>query len=71
MRIYYTTSNNGDGSSSVEFFSDKECIGVLEEANPESYAGGEGGGYFDFEGSITNIDIASLADVLAEIREDS
>jgi hypothetical protein len=53
LRVYYTTANNGDGSSSVKFFESQECIDLLEEHDPDSYGSGEGGSYFDIEGAIT------------------
>lgn len=50
--MYYTTVNNGDGSSSVEFFYDRESIELLEEHDPETYSGGEGGGSFQYSGDL-------------------
>ncbi len=70
MRVFYTTTDNGDGSSSVSFYESKECIELLEEANPETYGSGEGGSYFDVEGTITGITIETLEDVKAEIADE-
>lgn len=58
-RIYYTAVDNGDGYARVEFFSNKECIRELEDLEPEYYRG-EGGGYFDITGEITNIKIYDM-----------
>lgn len=69
MRIYYTTTNNGDGSASVSFYESQECIDLLEEDDPETYGMGEGGSFFDVEGTITGITVETLADVQAEIEE--
>lgn len=69
MRIFYTTSNNGDGSASVHFFESQECIDLLEDHDPETYASGEGGGWFDVEGTITGIEIQSLAEVQQDIED--
>lgn len=62
-RVYFTTSNNGDGSSSVHFYDSQECIERLEEADPEGYSQGEGGGWFVIEGDITGITVDTMADV--------
>lgn len=70
MRIFYTTTNNGDGSSSVAFYDSQECIDKLEEHDPETYGSGEGGSYFDVEGTITGITIETMEDVLEEIGDD-
>jgi hypothetical protein len=69
MRIFYTTTNNGDGSSSVSFYESQECIDMLEESDPETYGSGEGGSYFDVEGTITGITIETMEDVLAQIAD--
>lgn len=56
MRVFYTTSDNGDGSNSVEFFDSQECIDWLEsDENPSSddYQSGEGGSYFDVPDGTT------------------
>lgn len=66
MRVYYTTSNNGDGSASVHFFDSKECITYLEDKDPETWGMGEGGSYFDVEGSVTEITISTLDQVKSE-----
>lgn len=47
MRYYFTTRDNGDGSSSVEFFESREAIQFAEEHWPEEYGSGEGGGWLD------------------------
>jgi hypothetical protein len=62
MKLYYTTSNNGDGSASVEFFEEQKCIELLEEADPETYGMGEGGSWMEVpDGTeITGIEIRSL-----------
>lgn len=41
MKIYLITSDNGDGSSSIEFW-DEDITDLLEEDDPESYWGNEG-----------------------------
>lgn len=64
MRVYFTTQNNGDGSSSVMFFDSQECIDYLEDIDPEGYGGGEGGGSFDITGKIIGIEIRTMKDVL-------
>lgn len=65
MRVFYTATNNGDGSSSVEFFDSQECITKLEDKDPEGYSCGEGGSSFDVpDGTvITGIEIHTMADV--------
>lgn len=67
--IYYTTSNNGDGSSSVGFYESQACIDLLEEEDPEGYAMGEGGGSFQVEGIITGIKIDTLEDVKEYLKD--
>ncbi len=69
MRIYYTCSNNGDGSSSVRFYESQECIDLLEDKDPEGYAGGEGGGYFYVEGTVTGLDIETLEQVKEDLED--
>lgn len=70
MRIYYTGVDCGDGSISVEFFESQECIDLLEEHEPESYRG-EGGRWFDVDGSISiTTQITTLKEVKARIAED-
>lgn len=66
-RIYYTAVDNGDGSLGVEFFESQECINLLEDNYPEYYRG-EGGGYFDVEGSFDK-HIISIREVKADIYE--
>jgi hypothetical protein len=70
MRIYYTTVNGGDGSAWVEFFESQECINLLEQEDPETYGMGEGGDWFDVDGTITGIRIKSLAQVQKELNGD-
>ena len=62
MKIFFTASNNGDGSSSVHFFESKECIDLLEEHDPEGYGGGEGGDWLEVpDGTIvTGITVKNL-----------
>lgn len=43
QRVYVFTSNNGDGSSSVCYTRDPDLLDVLEDEDPESYAGNDGG----------------------------
>jgi len=74
--IYYTVRNNGDGSGSVEFFYDKECINLLENHDPETYASGEGGGSFNYTGELDFgkyewMQPATLEQVKANIEEES
>jgi hypothetical protein len=45
-KIYYTVSDGGDGSASAHFFECQECIDLLEEHDPDTWASGEGGGFF-------------------------
>lgn len=47
MRVFYTTSDGGDGSSSVSFFESQKCIDMIEEADPDTYGSGEGGSWFE------------------------
>lgn len=70
MRIWYTGTDNGDGSLSVSFYESQECIEKLEEAIPEYYRG-EGGSWFEVpDGTvITGIDIQTVADVDQEIED--
>jgi len=78
IRIYYTVKNGGDGSSGVSFYESRECIDLLEEHDPEGYASGEGGGYFEIvvdghfepEEQIQGITIETLEDVKKQIEED-
>lgn len=65
MKVFYTTCNNGDGSSSTEFFESSECITRLEDKDPEGYGQGEGGGSFEVpDGTvIVGIEIKTMADV--------
>ena len=69
MRVYYTTTNNGDGSASVSFFESQAAINALEDADPETYGSGEGGGFFDVpDGTeVTGITIYSEERVMAAI----
>ena len=53
--MYYTTIDNGDGSSSTRFFESQECIDYLEDVNPEAFGAGEGGSWFEYEGTISII----------------
>ncbi len=74
MHIYFTASNNGDGSASVEFFESKECITLLEEADPEGYGMGEGGGCMVFDGTqppdgITVETLESVKERIEEMKE--
>lgn len=68
--IYYTTSDNGDGSSSVQFFDCQEAIDILEEHDPEGYGCGEGGSSFEIDGEITGIDIKTLAQAQEQVAEE-
>lgn len=63
-RVYYTTTNNGDGSSSVEFFETQEQIDELEEEDPETYGMGEGGSWFEIsdDAVIEGINIQKVVD---------
>lgn len=65
MRVFYTTSDNGDGSSSVRFFKDQKNIARLEEEDPETYAMGEGGSWFDVtdESCLSNIEYSDDEEV--------
>lgn len=70
MRIYYTTTNGGDGSASVDFFESQDLIDMLEEHDPETYGMGEGGSWFDIEGTISGITIRNRISVDKEIADD-
>lgn len=70
MRIYYTGTDGGDGSLGVQFFESQECIDLLEEHDMETYRG-EGGGWFDVEGTIFGIEIQTLDQVKEEIGEEN
>lgn len=39
---YYLITDNGDGSSSVQWFDEKPDLEALEEEDPETYFGNEG-----------------------------
>jgi hypothetical protein len=45
MIVYMITTNNGDGSSSIQFLEDPSVVDLLEEHDPETYGGNEGGWY--------------------------
>lgn len=66
--IYYTASDNGDGSVSVSFYDSGECIDLLEKHDPESYRG-EGGGSFCVDGEISGITVETRADVAEHIKD--
>lgn len=77
-QIYYTSCNNGDGSSSTEFFESQDCINLLEEHDPESYAGGEGGssftvvedgGWGDISEILPDLRIRTMVEIKAQIKE--
>lgn len=63
MRIYYTGTDQGDGSIGVEFFDSAEAIEQREEDDPETYRG-EGGWSFEVpDGTvITGINIQTSED---------
>lgn len=63
--IWFTTSDNGDGSSSVEFSDNADSIDYLEEHDPEGYGSGEGGSSFEIDGEITGVEIQTLDQVKA------
>lgn len=69
MKIYYITANNGDGSSSTEFYDSMECIDYLTDYDKcdERYMDGDGGSYGCFEvpdgTPITGITIETLDDI--------
>ncbi len=67
-RIFYTTHDNGDGSTGVSFYESQECIKLLEEAIPDMYASGEGGSSFEVDGMIYGIHVYTLEDVKEEIK---
>lgn len=50
QRIYYLVCDCGDGSATVEFFTDKDKCEELIEADPESYGLNEDVSYFDVDG---------------------
>lgn len=69
MRVYFTTQDNGDGSSSVVFFDSQECIDFLEENDPDTYASGEGGSSFEITGKIVGITIRNLEQTIKDYEE--
>lgn len=68
-RIYYTVRDNGDGSHTVEFFDSQKCIDYLEENDCETYGTGEGGGFFDIEGTVSEIHIQTMSELFTD-KED-
>lgn len=59
MKIYYMTSDNGDGSASTHFYKDgpgvEARLEAMIEGDPESYGGNEGGpGEFEITGEVTS-----------------
>lgn len=66
--IYYTTSSNGDGSSSVSFHDSQACIDYLEEKDPEGYGQGEGGGSFTIDGE-TDLVVDTMDDAKEYIKD--
>jgi hypothetical protein len=46
MKVYFTGTDQGDGSLGVEFFDSQEAIEKLEEEDYETYRG-EGGDWFE------------------------
>ena len=71
MRIWYTGTDNGDGSIGVRFFYDQESIYMLDEFDPETYRG-EGGGSFEMPADAvfaSGLSISTLEEVNAEIEE--
>ena len=69
ITIWYTATNQGDGSSGVEFWESAECITLLEEHDPETYAAGEGGSSFIVEGNITGIYVGTLEEAKEQIGD--
>lgn len=51
MKVFYITANNGDGSSTTEFWDSQECIDYLidDDRCDERYMDGDGGSYGFFE----------------------
>jgi hypothetical protein len=74
MRIYYITANNGDGSSSTEFYDSRECIDYLTDEDKclETYMDGDGGSwsYFDAPGGITGVEVRSLEQLIKDHEDD-
>lgn len=61
MKVFYLTTNNGDGSSSVQFFKNEETAQQLlsDDGDLEAYGCNEGQVYsFEINGDniVTNID---------------
>ena len=71
MKIFYITANNGDGSSSTEFYDSQECIDYLTDDDrcDERYMDGAGGSYGSFEvpdaTEIKGIRIHTMSDLRA------
>lgn len=72
MQVFYISANNGDGSTTVEFYDSKACVEYLtDEDGPntdfERYVDGDGGSYGSFtvpDGTlITGVRIRSLSDI--------
>lgn len=75
MQIFYITANNGDGSSSTEFYDSKECIDYLTDDDKcdERYMDGDGGSWGSFTihcgemvPKITGIEIGTISSIKAE-----
>lgn len=72
MDIFYITVNNGDGSSSTEFYDSMECIDYVcdEENGLEEYWDGDGGSWGRFwvpDGTeIRGITIRSMSSLTSE-----
>jgi hypothetical protein len=60
--IYYTATDNGDGSLGVSFYDSQEAIDLLEEHDLEG-ARGEGGGSFTVDGTVHGLHIETIEDV--------
>lgn len=70
MKIFYITGNNGDGSSTTEFYDSKECIDYLTDYDlcDERYMDADGGSWGSFEvpdgTPVTGIRIQSMSDIV-------
>lgn len=69
MNVYYVNANNGDGSSTTEFYDSKECIERLcnDDIFDDIYRDGDGGSWGMFsvpdDTVISEIRIGTMADV--------
>lgn len=66
--IYYTATDDGDGSLGVSFYDSQEAIDLLEEHDLEG-ARGEGGGSFTVDGNVSGLHIETIDDVREYLKD--